>query len=197
MPAEGGLTWVRVTLFGRQAHAGWRFHELWPQPPNDDRPLPGVNAIELAVRFLGALREFEAARRRNCRHPLMPPGLATINPGVIRGGAGLGADGNPVVMTRAAMIPDVATIDLDYKFMRQERFTDVQREFEQAPEGLRRSRHVAENMTDDGLGMGCNPVLVWRRPKRTMWVSAQPSRRKYAPERRQRSRAGCRGRRAQ
>ena len=130
VPAEGGLTWVRVTIFGRQAHAGWRFNELWPQPHTNDRLLPGVNAVELAVRFLGALREFEAARCRNNWHPLMPPGLATINPGVIRGGAGLGADGNPAVMTNAAMIPDVVTIDLDYKFMPQERFEDIQREFE-------------------------------------------------------------------
>ena len=141
VPAEGGLTWVRVTIFGRQAHAGWRFNELWPQPHTNDRLLPGVNAVELAVRFLGALREFEAARCRNNWHPLMPPGLATINPGVIRGGAGLGADGNPAVMTNAAMIPDVVTIDLDYKFMPQERFEDVQREFEHFVHHLAQTDH--------------------------------------------------------
>jgi len=130
VPAEGGLTWVRVTIFGRQAHAGWRYNALWPQPHSRDRPVPGVNAVELAVRFLNALREFEAARCRENWHPLMPPGLATVNPGVIRGGAGLGADGNPAVMSNAAMIPDVVTIDLDYKFMPQERFEDVKAEFE-------------------------------------------------------------------
>ncbi len=130
VPAEGGLTWVRITIFGRQAHAGWRFNEIWPQPHSEDRLVPGVNAVELAVRFLNALREFEAARCRNNWHPLMPPGLATINPGVIRGGAGLGEDGNPAVMTNAAMIPDVVTIDLDYKFMPQESFDEVKAEFE-------------------------------------------------------------------
>jgi acetylornithine deacetylase len=130
VPAEGGLTWVRMTFFGNQAHAGWRFNEIWPQPHEDGRLEPGVNAIELAVRFINALREFESSRCRNNWHPLMPPGIATINPGVIRGGAGLDSDGNPKVMTNAAMIPDVVTIDLDYKFMPQESFDDVKAEFE-------------------------------------------------------------------
>jgi acetylornithine deacetylase/succinyl-diaminopimelate desuccinylase family protein len=103
IPAEGGLTWVRVTIFGKQAHAGWRFN---------------------------ALREFEASRCRNHWHPLVPAGLATINPGVIRGGAGMGEDGNPAIMTNAAIISDVVTIDLDYKFMPDEDFEEVKREFE-------------------------------------------------------------------
>ena len=73
--AEGGLTWVRVTIFGKQAHAGWRFNEIWPQPHEQGRLEPGVNAIELANRFLNALRDFEAARCRLHWHPLMPLGL--------------------------------------------------------------------------------------------------------------------------
>ncbi|WP_419906351.1 M20 family metallopeptidase [Hoeflea sp.] len=128
--AEGGLTWVRVTIFGKQAHAGWRFNSLWPQPHVENRIEPGVNAIELANRFLNALRDFEASRCRDHWHPLVPAGLATINPGVIRGGAGMGEDGNPAIMTNAAIISDVVTIDLDYKFMPDERFEDVKAEFE-------------------------------------------------------------------
>ena len=130
IPAEGGLTWVRVTIFGKQAHAGWRFNSLWPQPHTAGRLEPGVNAIELATRFLHALRDFEAARCRDNWHPLMPAGLATINPGTIQGGAGMGPDGTPAVMTNAAMIPDVVTIGLDYKFMPQESFDDVKSEFD-------------------------------------------------------------------
>jgi acetylornithine deacetylase/succinyl-diaminopimelate desuccinylase family protein len=130
IPAEGGLTWVRVTIFGKQAHAGWRFNSIWPQPHLQGRIEPGVNAIELANRFLNALREFEASRCRNHWHPLVPAGLATINPGVIRGGAGMGEDGNPAIMTNAAIISDVVTIDLDYKFMPDEDFEEVKREFE-------------------------------------------------------------------
>ena len=128
--AEGGLTWVRVTIFGKQAHAGWRFNSIWPQPHTEGRIEPGVNAIELANRFLNALRDFEASRCRDHWHPLTPTGLATINPGVIRGGAGMGEDGNPAIMTNAAMISDVVTIDLDYKFMPDESFEDVKAEFE-------------------------------------------------------------------
>ena len=130
LPAEGGLTWVRVTIFGKQAHAGWRFNSIWPQPHSEDRIEPGVNAIELANRFLNALRDFEADRCRGHWHPLMPAGLATINPGVIQGGAGLGKDGTPAILGNAAMIPDVVTIDLDYKFMPDENFEDVKAEFE-------------------------------------------------------------------
>ncbi|MDQ0394461.1 M20 family metallopeptidase [Labrys monachus] len=130
VPAEGGLTWVRVTIFGKAAHAGWRFNSIYPQPHVAGRLEPGVNAIELAARFLHALRDFEASRGRDNWHPLLPPGLATINPGVIRGGAGMGPDGTPLIMTNAAIIPDVVTLDLDFKFMPDERFEDVKAEFE-------------------------------------------------------------------
>ena len=130
IPAEGGLDWTRITIFGQQSHAGWRFNSIWPQHDSPERLQPGVNAIELATRFLVALRDFEAARCRNNNHPLMPAGLATINPGTIMGGAGMGEDGNPAVMTNAAMTSDIVTIVLDYKFMPDEHFADVKKEFE-------------------------------------------------------------------
>ena len=128
--AEGGLDWTKVTLFGKQSHAGWRFNMIWPQHDTPDRLEPGVNAIEIAGRFIAALRDFEANRCRENNHPLMPAGLATINPGTIMGGAGMGDDGNPAVMTNAAMMSDVCTMVLDYKFMPQENFADVKAEFE-------------------------------------------------------------------
>ena len=34
--AEGGLEWVRITIPGRSAHAGWRFNEIWPQHHTSD-----------------------------------------------------------------------------------------------------------------------------------------------------------------
>lgn len=130
IPAEGGLDWTKVTIFGKQSHAGWRYNMIWPQHDTPDRLEPGVNAIELAQRFIAALRDFESSRCRANNHPLLPPGLATINPGTIMGGAGMGPDGNPAVMTNAAMMSDVCTIVLDYKFMPQEDFADVKAEFE-------------------------------------------------------------------
>lgn len=130
VPAEGGLTWARVTIFGKQAHAGWRFNSIWPQHDTPDRLEPGINAAELAAKFIYALRDFESARCRNHSHPLVPAGLATINPGVVRAGAGLGEDGEPALLTNPAIIPDIATIMLDFKFMPDEDFEEVKAEFE-------------------------------------------------------------------
>ncbi|TWG95962.1 acetylornithine deacetylase [Mesorhizobium sp. J18] len=130
LPCEGGLYWTRITIRGRQAHAGMRFNEIWPQHDFAGRTVPGVNVIELMTRFLTAMREFESIRCRTSDHPLVPPGLNTISPGVVRAGAGLGEDGLPVVMTNPAIIPDVAVIDVDYKFLPNEDPDEVRKEFE-------------------------------------------------------------------
>lgn len=129
-PAEGGLEWVRATINGRSGHAGWRFNEIWPQSLKADKPVASVNAIDLAVRFLVALKEFEASRCRNYSHPLAAPGLNTINPGVILGGAGKDRYGNPAVLTNPAIIPDLVTIDLDYEYLPNENIETVKSEFE-------------------------------------------------------------------
>ena len=60
----------------------------------------------------------------------MPPGITTINPGVIHGGVGLGENGLPIVTTNPAMIPDVCVIDFDLKFLPTETFEQVRAEFE-------------------------------------------------------------------
>lgn len=130
VPAEGGLEWVRVTLIGRSGHAGLRYNDIFPQPDVPGRLLPAVNAIEIATRFLAALKEFEASRCRNNYHPLCPPGLSTINPGVIHGGVGIGEDGLPLIRTNPAMTPDRVTIDLDFKFLPNETSQVVRAEFE-------------------------------------------------------------------
>ena len=129
--AEGGLEWVRITIPGRSAHAGFRFNEIWPQHHTNNRLVPAVNAIELSTRFLNALRDFEHYRCRTKYHPLSSLGLATINPGVIRGGVGKGKDGLPIVMSNPAMVPDIVTIDLDYKFLPNEKQAEVRKEFEE------------------------------------------------------------------
>ncbi len=130
LPAEGGLEWARVTIRGRAAHSAWRYNEIFPQRDEAGRLEPGVNAIELASRFVEALRRYELDRCRALSHPLLPPGMNTINAGVIRGGAGLCPDGLPVVMTNPAIIPDTVVIDLDMKFLPQERSADYRRDFE-------------------------------------------------------------------
>jgi len=130
LPAEGGLEWARVTIRGRAAHSAWRYNEIFPQRDEPGRLEPGVNAIELATRFIEALRHYEAGRCRALSHPLLPPGRNTINAGVIRGGAGLGPDGLPMIMTNPAIIPDIVVIDLDMKFLPQETSLAYRQDFE-------------------------------------------------------------------
>jgi len=130
-PAEGGLDWVRVTIRGRNAHAGWRYNEIYPQRESADRLRPGVNAVELAARFILAVQVFERDRgTRKRAHPLLPPGVNTISPGVMIAGSGIGPDGLPKGLTNPAITPDVAVIDFDFKFLPNERPADVRREFE-------------------------------------------------------------------
>ena len=130
-PAEGGLDWVRVTFRGRNAHSGWRYNEIYPQKDTADRLQPGVNALELAARFVVAVQAYERdGGTRKRAHPLLPPGVNTIAPGVMIAGSGLGPDGLPKSLTNPAITPDVAVIDFDMKFLPNERPADVRREFE-------------------------------------------------------------------
>lgn len=128
---EGGLEWIRITITGRQGHSAWRYNEIWPQRDEPTRLRPAVNAIEIASRFIEAVRQFESSRCRNRQHPLLPVGMNTINVGVIRAGAGLGPDGLPLIMTNPAIIPDVAVIDLDYKFLPSQTKGEIRAEFEE------------------------------------------------------------------
>jgi acetylornithine deacetylase/succinyl-diaminopimelate desuccinylase family protein len=128
---EGGLEWIRITITGRQGHSAWRYNEIWAQRDEPSRLRPAVNAIDIAVRFLDALRNFESSRCRNRQHPLLPPGMNTINVGVMRAGAGLGPDGLPLIMTNPAIIPDIAVIDLDYKFLPNQTKEEIRAEFEE------------------------------------------------------------------
>ena len=128
--AEGGLSWARVTIRGRAAHAGWRFAQIYPQADADAQNADGVNAIEKGVKFVQAVREFEREWAHSRHHPLMPPGITTINPGVIAGGVGLGDDGLPRVTSNPAMIPDVCVIDFDFKYLPSETFEAVRGQFE-------------------------------------------------------------------
>ncbi|BCH29028.1 acetylornithine deacetylase [Mesorhizobium sp. L-8-10] len=130
LPVEGGLEWARVTIRGRSAHSALRYNEIYPQRHDKDRLVPGVNAIELAARFIAAVRQYELDRTRARSHPLLPLGMNTINIGVVHGGAGLGENGLPTVMTNPAIIPDAVVLDLDMKFLPDENSADYRRDFE-------------------------------------------------------------------
>ncbi len=130
-PAEGGLDWVRVTIRGKIAHAGWRYNAVYPQAETADRPKPGVNALEKGVKFIAALQELERDWGRRKFHPLLPPGITTINPGVMIAGAGIGEDGRPQVLSNPAIIPDTCVMEFDLKYLPDENEHDVRREFEE------------------------------------------------------------------
>jgi acetylornithine deacetylase/succinyl-diaminopimelate desuccinylase-like protein len=129
-PSEGGLEWVRVTIRGQNSHAGWRYNSIYPQVPSNERMTPGVNAIELGARFITAVRELERDWGMRKYHPLLPPGITTISPGVFVAGAGMGADGRPQVLTNPAITPDVCVMEFDLKFLPSESRDQVRREFE-------------------------------------------------------------------
>jgi len=131
MPAEGGLEWVRVSFRGRNAHSAWRYNEIFPQADTPERLEPGVNALEIAARFVTAVQQLEhdwTTRKR--AHPLLPPGVNTIHPGVMLCGSGVGADGLPHLLSNPAIIPDIAVIDFDLKFLPNETSAQIRREFE-------------------------------------------------------------------
>lgn len=131
LPAAGGLEWVRVAIPGKSAHAGWRYNTIYPQRHDNPKRLePGVNAIELGTLFIMALREFEREWGMNKFHPLLPPGITTINPGVVIGGVSPDADGKPTLLSNPAIIPDAFVVDLDLKFLPQEKKETVRAEFE-------------------------------------------------------------------
>lgn len=130
LPVEGGLEWARVTLRGRNAHSAFRFNEIYPQRHEAGAMVHGVNAIELAARFITAVRQYELDRTRARSHPLLPVGMNTINIGVMHGGTGLGDNGLPTVMSNPAIIPDVAVLDLDMKFLPDETSAEYRRDFE-------------------------------------------------------------------
>ncbi len=129
-PAEGGLDWVRVTIRGKSAHAGWRYNAIYPQAPSNTRPQPGVNALEKGVKFIAAVQELERVWGRRKHHALLPPGITTINPGVMIAGAGIGEDGRPLVLSSPAIIPDTCVMEFDLKYLPDERQDEVRQEFE-------------------------------------------------------------------
>lgn len=130
MPAEGGLEWARITIRGKSGHSALRYNEIYPQRHEKGRLEPAVNAIEIAARFIAAVQQFERDRTRATSHPLLPPGMNTINIGVIQAGAGIRENGLPAVMTNPAIIPDAAVIDLDMKFLPDETSQAYRRDFE-------------------------------------------------------------------
>jgi acetylornithine deacetylase/succinyl-diaminopimelate desuccinylase family protein len=122
---EGGLEWVRVVVRGRTGHSAVRYRSVHAGGRGE-----AVSAIEKAVKLLAAVGELERHWGVHKLHPLMPRGITTINPGVIAGGSGGGADGMPSGMMAYSNFADYCALGLSLKYLPDERGDDVKAEFE-------------------------------------------------------------------
>src|SRR4051812_390384 len=123
---EGGLEWVRVVVRGRTGHSAIRYRSVHAGGRGE-----AVSAIEKAVKLLAAVGELERHWAVHKLHPLMPRGITTINPGVIAGGSGGGAEGVPNGMIAYSNFADYCALGLSLKYLPDERREEVRAEFEQ------------------------------------------------------------------
>jgi acetylornithine deacetylase/succinyl-diaminopimelate desuccinylase family protein len=124
-PVEGGLEWLRVVVRGRSGHSAYRYRSVHAGGQGT-----AVNAIEKTAKILAAVQELERQWAVQKRHPLLPAGITTINPGVMIGGTGGGTNGVPNVLTAVSTFPDYCALELSLKYLPNERTADVRAEFE-------------------------------------------------------------------
>ncbi|MEA2597164.1 MAG: acetylornithine deacetylase [Thermomicrobiales bacterium] len=125
IPVEGGLEWLRVVVRGRSGHSAYRYRTVHAGGQGT-----AVNAIEKMAKILAAVQDLERHWGNTKRHPLLPAGITTINPGVMIGGAGGGQDGMPNVLTAVSTLPDYCSLELSLKYLPSEQTADVRAEFE-------------------------------------------------------------------
>ena len=125
MPVEGGLEWLRLIVHGVAGHTALRYKSV-----HAGGGAPATNAIEKMVKILTAVQSLEREWGIRKRHPLLPVGITTINPGIMLGGTGGGADGMPHIITSPSTFPDYCSLELSLKYLPSETREDVRREFE-------------------------------------------------------------------
>jgi acetylornithine deacetylase len=124
-PVEGGLEWLRVVVRGRSGHSAYRYRSVHAGGQG-----VAVNAIEKAAKILAAVQDLERHWAVHKRHPLLPAGITTINPGVMIGGTGGGENGVPNVLTAVSTFPDYCALELSLKYLPSEETANVRAEFE-------------------------------------------------------------------
>jgi acetylornithine deacetylase len=124
-PVEGGLEWLRIVVRGRSGHSAYRYRSVHAGGQG-----VAVNAIEKTAKILAAVQELERHWAVHKRHPLLPAGITTINPGVIIGGTGGGQDGVPNVLTAVSTFPDYCALELSLKYLPGEETANIRAEFE-------------------------------------------------------------------
>ncbi len=115
MPVEGGLEWLRVTVKGVGGHSALRYRSVHAGGRG-----AAVNAIEKAAKLLAAIQELERYWGNTKVHPLLPPGITTINPGLISGGS-----------LAFSNMAEECTLGLSLKYLPDENADEVKREFEE------------------------------------------------------------------
>ncbi|MGH2614735.1 MAG: ArgE/DapE family deacylase [Thermomicrobiales bacterium] len=124
-PVEGGLEWLRVVVRGRSGHSAYRYRSVHAGGQG-----VAVNAIEKTAKILAAVQDLERHWAVHKRHPLLPAGITTINPGVIIGGTGGGQNGVPNVLTAVSSFPDYCALELSLKYLPGEETANIRAEFE-------------------------------------------------------------------
>jgi acetylornithine deacetylase len=114
IPVEGGVEWLHVRVRGVAGHSAVRYRSVHAGGQGS-----AVNAIEKAAKLLAAVQELERHWGNTKMHPLLPKGITTINPGMIRGGS-----------AALSNMVDECVLGLSLKFLPSERSEDVRRAFE-------------------------------------------------------------------
>ena len=125
-PVEGGLEWLDVRVPGVAGHSAQRYKSVHAGGKGT-----AVNAIEKAAKVLTAVQEYERYRGNTAVHPLMPPGITTINPGMIAGGSGGELGGKPRTTTAYSNMSDFCVLGLSLKYLPSEDRDEVRAAFEE------------------------------------------------------------------
>jgi acetylornithine deacetylase len=111
---QGGCITVWITIKSPVTlHDGTRVYWL-----HAGGGMEGASAIEKMVKIIGALQELERHWAVHKRHPMLPPGMTTINPAVIEGGR------------HPAFIADECRLWCTIHLLPGEKYEDVIREVE-------------------------------------------------------------------
>lgn len=100
--AQRGLEWYQFTFYGKTVHGG--------------RQREGINAINMAQKFLNVVMDELAPQIFSRKHPLLVE--STVNIATIHGGTGL------------STVPGVCRVGVDRRFLPYEDFNGVGKEFQ-------------------------------------------------------------------
>jgi acetylornithine deacetylase len=115
LPAAPGLEHLRIEFEGVESHAGNRWKEIhaggWREPG------AGVNAIEKCLFVMEQLRVLERRWGIERSHPLLPPGVNSLMPGLIEGAPGGGRSGRVNMHSNPGTVPNYCSIEYNLWYL--------------------------------------------------------------------------------